>query len=115
MPVPVDPLPAGAVARFGSPRLQDFSIARFATFSPDAKLLATSGPNSPICVWDTATGALVRTHPKWLASDLRWRPDGQLAALTPFGNNSFLMFAFGDAKDLTPEQAGTPSGRGAPA
>src|SRR5881409_3762383 len=47
-----DPLPAGAVARFGSPRLQDFTIDRSAAFSPDGKLIATSGSYSSICVWD---------------------------------------------------------------
>jgi RNA polymerase sigma factor (sigma-70 family) len=96
-PFPADPLPAGAVARFGSSRLQDFTIDRSATFSPDGKLLATSGANSPICVWDVATGKRVRTHStRGSVFDLRWKPDGKLAALTFFGHNSFLMQEFGN-------------------
>ena len=57
-----DVLPAGAIVRFGSPRLIDFTISKSATFSPDGKLFATSGQNSPLCVWDAATGKLVRKH-----------------------------------------------------
>jgi RNA polymerase sigma factor (sigma-70 family) len=95
-----DPLPAGAVARFGSPRLIDFTIARSASFSPDGKLLATSGQNSPLCVWDAATGQLVRTHAnQGSVFDLRWRADGVLVALTFFNHNVFLMQAFAGDKD----------------
>jgi WD40 repeat protein len=90
-----DPLPPGAVARFGSTRLQDFTIDKSATFSPDGKLIATSGANSPICVWDVATGKLVRTHTnRGSVFDMRWRPDGTLAAITFFGHNAFLMQEF---------------------
>ena len=96
-----DPLPAGAVARFGSPRLIDFTIAKSASFSPDGKLFATSGQNSPLCVWDAVTGKLVRTHSN-LGSvfDMRWRADGVLVAVTFFNHNVFLMQAFGNWKDL---------------
>lgn len=103
--LPPGPLPAGALARFGSPKLQDFTIDRSATFSPDGKLLATSGSNSPICVWDLATGAKTRTYPnRGSVFDLRWRADGNLAALTFFGHDVFLMQAFDATADLTPEQ-----------
>jgi RNA polymerase sigma factor (sigma-70 family) len=102
---PADPLPEGAVAQFGSPRLQDFTIDRSAAFSPDGKLLATSGANSPICVWDVATGARVRTYRnRGSVFDLRWKPDGKLAALTFFGHDVFLMQEFGSTDDLTAEQ-----------
>jgi RNA polymerase sigma factor (sigma-70 family) len=102
---PADPLPDGAVAQFGSPRLQDFTIDRSATFSPDGKLLATSGANSPICVWDVATGARVRTHPnRGSVFDLRWKPDGKLAALIFFGHDVFLMQEFSGTGGLSPEQ-----------
>src|SRR3954470_13142429 len=90
-----DPLPPGAVARFGSARLQDFTIDRSVTFSPNGKLLATSGANSPICVWDVATGKLVRTHAnRGSVFDLRWKKDGKLAAVTFFGHDVFLMQEF---------------------
>lgn len=99
-------LPAGAVARFGSPRLQDFTIDRSAAFSPDGKRLATSGSNNPICVWDLASGERVRTYNnRGSVYDLRWRADGKLSALTFFNHNVFLMQEFGtEAPDLTREQ-----------
>src|SRR5205823_1264597 len=88
------------VARFGSPRLIDFTIAKSASFSPDGKLFATSGQNSPLCVWDAATGKLVRTHAnQGSVFDLRWRADGALAAVTFFNHDVFLMQAFGNWKD----------------
>jgi RNA polymerase sigma factor (sigma-70 family) len=101
---PLDPLPAGAVAQFGSPRLQDFTIDRSAAFSPDGKLLATSGSNSPICVWDVATGALVRTYRSGSVYDLRWKPDGKLAVIISFGHENFLMQEFGGTAELTQEE-----------
>src|SRR5437016_6431729 len=98
-----DPLPPGAVARFGSSRLQDFTIDRSATFSPDGKLIATSGANSPICVWEVASGKLVRTHPvRGSVFDLRWKPNGTLSAITFFGHNSFFMQEF--AGDRQPDK-----------
>jgi WD40 repeat protein len=91
-----DPLPPGAIAQFGSPRLQDPSIDRVIAFSPDGKLLATGGANSPICVWDRATGKRVRTYiNRRSVYDLRWKPDGKLAALTFFGPEGFLTQEFG--------------------
>src|SRR5262245_4478789 len=102
---PVDPPPEGALAQFGSPRLQDFTIDRAADFSPDGKLLATSGSNSPICIWDAATGKLVRTHPnRGSVFDLRWKADGKLRALTFFGHNVFLMQEFVEGKDADPDE-----------
>src|SRR5260370_20712172 len=90
-----DPLPPGAIARFGSPRLQDFTIDRSATFSPDGKLIATSGANSPICVWEVATGKRVRTHSnRGSVFDLRWRADGKLSAVAFFGHDAFVVQAF---------------------
>jgi WD40 repeat protein len=101
-----DPLPPGAIAQFGSPRLQDFTIDRAASFSPDARLLATSGANSPICIWDVATGKLVRSHPnRGSVFDLRWRRDGSLSALTFFGHDVFLMQEFTAGKAHSPEEA----------
>src|SRR5262249_23482695 len=90
----------GALAQFGSARLQDFTIDRAADFSPDGKLLATSGSNSPICVWDAATGKLVRTHPnRGSVFDLRWKADGKLRALTFFGHNLLLRQQSAAGKD----------------
>ncbi len=98
---PMDPLPEGAVTRFGTPRLLDFTIAKSAGFSPDGKLLATGGPNGHLCVWDAATGKLDRKHKNGgSVFDLRWRGDGTLAAVTLFTFGVFLMQTFGGAADL---------------
>src|SRR5262245_52035829 len=103
---PADPLPAGAVSRFGSPRLQDFTIDRSVTFSSDGKLLATSGANTPVCVWDAATGKRVRTHAnRGSVFDLRWRRDGKLSAVTFFGHDVFLMQEFTGDREAEAREA----------
>src|SRR5947208_1089223 len=77
---PSDPLPAGAKVRFGSRRLQDSSI-RDGIFSPDTKLLATTGGYFDVRVWEVDTGKLIRTHEvRGEIHDLRWKPNGKLAA-----------------------------------
>jgi len=92
---PTDPLPAGAVAQFGSPRFQDGDMNRCASFSPDGKWLATAGNNGPITIWDAATGKRVETHQnRGSVFDLRWKADGKLAALVAFGHDNFLMQEF---------------------
>jgi WD40 repeat protein len=92
---PTDPLPAGAVAQFGSPRFQHSDVYRPAAFSPNGKLLAIGGTNGSIHVWEVATGVLVRTHrTHGPVRDLRWQPDGKIAVLTSFGQDVFLMQQF---------------------
>jgi WD40 repeat protein len=56
-----DPLPAGAVARYGVMRLFH-DRARQLYFSPDGKLLA-SRSKQDLCVWDVKTGRLVQRVP----------------------------------------------------
>jgi RNA polymerase sigma factor (sigma-70 family) len=94
---PMDPLPDGAVMRFGSLRLSDSTIYKAGAFSPDGKLFATS-----LCVWDAATGKLVRRRQNpFTVRDLRWRADG-LAAVTEFAftPDVFLMQLFGEEKGI---------------
>src|SRR4051812_1727237 len=58
-----DPLPPGAVARLGSLRLVVAAGAYAAdavTFSPDGKLLASGGGDTPVSLWDVSTGREVR-------------------------------------------------------
>lgn len=55
-----DPLPAGAVARYGTVRLRHGSDLRSLTFSFDGKLLLTaSDSHDSVKLWDTATGKQV--------------------------------------------------------
>jgi WD40 repeat protein len=55
-----DPLPAGAIARFGTTRLRsDAGSMRCLNVSPDGRLIAGSGKDS-IILWDAATGRELR-------------------------------------------------------
>jgi hypothetical protein len=52
-------------------------------FSPDGRLIATNGPGDSVCLWDSTSGALVRTIPGagTAVNHLRFSPDGaQLVA-----------------------------------
>ncbi len=52
-----DPLPAGAIARFGTVRLRHGADVQAMAFTQDAKLLCTvSGSEDSVRLWDTATG-----------------------------------------------------------
>ena len=75
-----DPLPDGAVARLGTVRwrqpLRDGSGFARATFSPDGKVLASTG-DAGLCLWDVGTG-----------KQMSWAPEGRrvrAAAFTPDG------------------------------
>jgi WD40 repeat protein len=58
-----DPLPAGAVARFGTTRLWQAtgqSGVESLAFAPDGRLMASAGIELPVVLWDAATGREVR-------------------------------------------------------
>jgi WD40 repeat protein len=107
--VPVDLLPTGAVAQFGSARLQHSSIDRGrASFSPDSKRLVTIGTNGPTCLWDADTGKLLETYATLGTSasllDLRWKPDGKLATLHALGDDAFVMQEFVPGQKADPQE-----------
>jgi WD40 repeat protein len=71
-----DPLPDGAIARFGSGRLLHGGVSHM-EFSPDGKVLATSGGDGTR-LWDVATGKeVVRPHlPRTGHVVLTFTPEG---------------------------------------
>src|SRR5579862_8017823 len=50
------PLPKGAIARLGPPKLKHTGQIYALVFSPNGKWLASAGADKVICVWDVATG-----------------------------------------------------------
>jgi RNA polymerase sigma factor (sigma-70 family) len=63
------PLPAGAVARFGTRRLRHAGFIRFVAFSQDGRTLVSEGPDG-IRVWDAATGKELRRFGEGGATDM---------------------------------------------
>src|SRR5690348_1703686 len=53
-----DPLPAGALARLGTPRFKHRGLVVALTLSADGKLLATGDQDCVIRLWDVASGKL---------------------------------------------------------
>jgi WD40 repeat protein len=96
---PVDPLPAGAVARFGTPHLHHTQCTTNVTFSPNGQLLASTGYDG-VRLWDAQTGRLVH----WLqgstdvsTNGVAFSPDGTfLASVTEFGLVRFWNVATGE-------------------
>ncbi|HEV3117390.1 MAG TPA: sigma-70 family RNA polymerase sigma factor, partial [Gemmataceae bacterium] len=82
-----DRLPAGALARLGTIRLQHGSVAWALTFAPDGRSLASAGHDGVVHIWETASGKeLVRIEnerfPGGLGAvfSLSYAPDGKTLA-----------------------------------
>ncbi len=74
-----DPLPAGAVRRFGTIRLRQ-PHAHFLQFAPDGKTFIAGSGNKPLGVFDAATGGKLRDigeHAINNTYEFRLTPDGK--------------------------------------
>jgi WD40 repeat protein len=82
-----DPLPPGAVARFGTALLRHGDDIRGARFTPDGKYLVSWAWDG-VRVWDTASGAQVRSFggrrqtTPWQMNYAALSPDGASVAIT---------------------------------
>jgi WD40 repeat protein len=73
-----DPLPEGALARFGTVRLRHAAPVLCVAFSADGKLLASGSSDRTVRLWDVATGKPVRHLDGELgdAAQVLFSPDG---------------------------------------
>jgi WD40 repeat protein len=55
-----DPLPEGALSRFGTVRLRHPDRVRSVAVGPNGKVLASLDDHGLLCIWDFATGRLLR-------------------------------------------------------
>jgi WD40 repeat protein len=87
-----DPLPEGAVARFGTARFRHFGATSLA-FAPDGKSLVT-GAYSNVCFWDVPTGKLRRSL-DIMAPGLALSPDHKTLVIVNGVNSTLADVATG--------------------
>jgi WD40 repeat protein len=80
-----DPLPADAVARFGTTRLQHGGSVGSLAFSPDGRLLASASHDQSVSVWDAATGQRKLRLPLESAHCVVFASNGDLITATRIG------------------------------
>ncbi|HZY84554.1 MAG TPA: sigma-70 family RNA polymerase sigma factor [Gemmataceae bacterium] len=78
-----DPLPPGALLRLGTVRFRHGLGVYSVAYSPDGRLIASTGGDGAVRLWDAATGRLVREvtrRPQREATFAVFSPDGTLLA-----------------------------------
>jgi len=105
-----DPLPAGAIRRFGTVRWRPGQMMAALSYSTNQKYvvgwlrgyLMPQGKDR-LVYWDRATGreALSLEMPRNYLLTMRWLPDGKLLALTRFAHRYYHLCAFEPGKETT--------------
>jgi RNA polymerase sigma factor (sigma-70 family) len=103
-----DPLPPGALARLGTVRFRSGYLIYKVAFAPDGKTLVASAAGRPTCLYDAATGKVLRefgtqTHILSFAIS----PDGKTVALA---DSSIRLFSLATGKQVG--ELSTPGGFG---
>lgn len=104
-----DPLPNGAIARLGTTRFRHASQVTHAAYSPDGKLLATSGYDQVVRLWDTVTGKeafafQLEGDCPYYGPEIVFSPDGKLLAATDGKDGP--TFVFGPGGERVPRKRG---------
>jgi WD40 repeat protein len=89
-----DPLPEGAIARFGTIRLQHSGAIRCVAYSPDGTVLASSGADYVTRLWDPTSGKLLHQY-KQYSDALAFSPDSKTLATFAAGQITLLDVATG--------------------
>ncbi len=98
-----DPLPPGAIARLGSPRLLHPAEITSLVFSPDGRHLASGDRDGLVCLWETAAGRLLhRLQLKDAIRALAFSRDGRLLACGDASDLVIFQMATGKLLDSWP-------------
>ena len=98
-----EPLPPGALLRFGSSKFRHGPGIEMLAFSPDGKILAAGG-NYGVSAWETATGK-VRLQRMNCTGYVTFSPDGSLIAAGG-GGDSVLLWNAATGEDVARDGLG---------